>query len=227
MCVPLLPQGGWWLCRVDPARSAGGGLQGPLTQWAPHTHGPGREGAGVGGWGSFTGVVLKSPQPASDPPPSPQDGGWGCKAPPGAVTILCPAITMGPAGGRGPRPQGQLPSQGGWEPARQSSRQNSNSPVGMASFTALEEVLFESRRWGEGSGLGLRRPPPPLPPSHSVTWDQPPHPAWAPLPARPHMPRPASRAGTAAWTGFPHPEGWHLRSTRWLCQARSRCSAPG
>lgn len=225
MCVPLLPQGGWWLCRVDPARSAGGGLQGPLTQWAPHTHGPGREGAGVGGWGSFTGVVLKSPQPASDPPPSPQDGGWGCKAPPGAV--LCPAITMGPAGGRGPRPQGQLPSQGGWEPARQSSRQNSNSPVGMASFTALEEVLFESRRWGEGSGLGLRRPPPPLPPSHSVTWDQPPHPAWAPLPARPHMPRPASRAGTAAWTGFPHPEGWHLRSTRWLCQARSRCSAPG
>lgn len=108
-----------------------------------------------GGEGSFMGVVLKSLRPASDPPPSPQDGGWGCEAPPGAVTILRPATMMGPAGDRGPGPQGQLPSQGGWEPARQSSRQNSNSPVGTASFTA-PEALFESRRWGEGAGLGVR-----------------------------------------------------------------------
>ena len=102
------------------------------------------------GEGSFMGVVLKSLRPASDPPPSPQDGGCG------------PTTAMGLDGDRGPgQPQGQLPSQGGWEPARQSSRQNSNSPVGTASFTAPEEALFESRRWGEGAGLGVRRSPHP------------------------------------------------------------------
>ena len=157
MCVPLLPRGGWWLCRVDPARSASWGLQGRLIQWAPHTQGPGREGAGVGGWGGPSREWFSNPHSRCQIHPR------ALKAPPGAVTILCPATTMGPAGGRGPGPQGQLPSQGGWEPARQSSRRNSNSPVGMASFTALEEALFESRRWGEGSGLGVRRPPPPHP----------------------------------------------------------------
>lgn len=50
MC-PAAPPGGWWLCRVDPAGSAGGDHQGRLTGWAPHTHGLGREGAGVGGGG--------------------------------------------------------------------------------------------------------------------------------------------------------------------------------
>lgn len=66
----------------------------------PHSwawEGRGRS-CGVGG--SFTGVVLKSPQPASDPPQSPQDGQWRRKAPPGAVTILCPATTMGGPGWR-------------------------------------------------------------------------------------------------------------------------------
>lgn len=229
LCVPLLPRDSWWLCRVDPAGSASGDLQGRLTGWAPHTHGPGREGAGVVGWEGPSREWFSNPHSQHQiHPRALRMGGGGARHPQGLSRSSAPPPRwVGPAGGRGPGPQGQLPSQGLWEPASQSSRGNSNSPVGMASFTALEEALFESRRWGEGSGLGVRRPPPPPPTSHSGTWDQPPHPAWAPLPARPHTPRPVSRAGTAAWTGFPHPEGWCLRPTRWLCQARSRCSAPG
>lgn len=135
-------------CQLGPPRAVN-------TVGTPHPRaweGRGRS-WGVGGVLHGSGSQIPTAGVRSTPEPSP----------PGAVTILCPATTMGPAGGRGPGPQGQLPSQGGWEPARQSSRRNSNSPVGMASFTALEEALFESRQWGEGSGLGVRRPPPPHP----------------------------------------------------------------
>ena len=90
------PPGGWWLCRVDPAGSAGGDHLGRLTGWAPHTHGLGGKGQELvgAGEGSFMGVVLKSLWPASDPPPSPQDG--GCH----------PNTAMGPAGDRGPGHRG-------------------------------------------------------------------------------------------------------------------------
>lgn len=170
LCVPLLPRDSWWLCRVDPAGSASGDLQGRLTGWAPHTHGPGREGAGVVGWEGPSREWFSNPHSQHQiHPRALRMGGGGARHPQGLSRSSAPPPRwVGPAGGRGPGPQGQLPSQGLWEPASQSSRGNSNSPVGMASFTALEEALFESRRWGEGSGLGVRRPPPP---PHIPQWD--------------------------------------------------------
>ena len=116
----------------------------------PHPR-AGREGAGVGGGGGGFLHGSGSQIPMASIRPTPKPSRWG----------VPPQHRDGPGWRQRPRPQGQLPSQVGWEPARQSSRQNSNSPVGTASFTAPEEALFESRRWGEGAGLGVRRSPHP------------------------------------------------------------------
>lgn len=129
-------------------------------------------------------------------PLSPKNG-----APPGAVS---------PSGRRNPaheaqlgrhRPQGQLLSEGSWEQARQSSRRNSNSPMGTASFTAPEEALFEKRlQQAAGrarAGLGVGRGPPPATPTTSrcVALDKAPHPAWASLGSTALSPKQATHPG--------------------------------
>ena len=106
MCVPLLPQGGWWLCRVDPARSASGGLQGRLTQWAPHTHGPGREGAGVGGWGVLHGSGSQIPTARVRSTPEPSRWGVGVQGTPRGFHDPLPHHHDGPGWRERPRAAG-------------------------------------------------------------------------------------------------------------------------
>lgn len=198
LCVPLLPgtAGGCaeWTQRVLPA-----GTSRPVNRvGTPHSW-AWEEGAVVG-WEGPSRSGSQTPTASVRSTPEPSGWGGGARHPQG-LSRSCPTTTMGgPGWRREPWASGAAAFSGLLGPAKTKQQGNSNSPVGMASFTALEEALFESRGWGEGSGLGVRRPPPPTPTSHSGTWDQPPHPAWAPLPARPHTPRPASRAGTAVWT---------------------------